>query len=57
MLLVADIKISSDTDHKNAEQLIKNFIKESIPVTHQPKIIRIVNEIETNSTGKVGLRR
>jgi|TARA_B110000858_G_C17798671_1_gene473936 acyl-CoA synthetase (AMP-forming)/AMP-acid ligase II len=57
MLLVADIKISSDTDHKSAEQLIKNFIKESIPVTHQPKIIRIVNEIETNSTGKVGLRR
>ncbi len=53
MLLVADVKLARGADPKTIPNELKEFVRHQLSATHEPKIINIVDDIATNSTGKV----
>ena len=56
MLLVADVKLASGVAPKTIQNELKEFVRSHLPATHEPKFINIVDDIATNSTGKVTQR-
>jgi acyl-CoA synthetase (AMP-forming)/AMP-acid ligase II len=52
-LLAADIKLSRGTDPAEARGEIDDFLKERLSSAQRPRVFRFVDEIVTNSTGKV----
>ena len=57
MLLAADVQLTAGSEPKNAQEELQVFIRSKLPKTHEPKIIHLVEDIKTNSTGKVEQRK
>ena len=56
MLLVADVKLASGVAPKTLQNELKEFVRNHLPATHEPKLINILDDIGTNSTEKVTQR-
>lgn len=52
-LLVADIKLYNDADPEKVRVELDVFLKERLSSAHRPRVLRFVDEIAINSTGKV----
>jgi acyl-CoA synthetase (AMP-forming)/AMP-acid ligase II len=57
MLLVADVEINSKYSKNNAKKTLLSFIERELPKSNQPKIIKIVDHIKVNSSGKINMRK
>ena len=54
MVLAADIQLMPDVDEKLANKSIKLFIKEKFRPKDQPRIIKMVDDIQISLSGKLG---
>ncbi|MCA8866734.1 MULTISPECIES: ANL family adenylate-forming protein [unclassified Halomonas] len=52
-LVVADIKLRDSLDESESRVDIENFITEKLAPYQRPKVIRFIDEIKTNLTGKM----
>lgn len=51
-LVVADVKLSPDADAATAKDSIDAFARDTLPAAQVPRVIRLVDDIQYNATGK-----
>ncbi|AML51902.1 hypothetical protein RC74_12065 [Falsihalocynthiibacter arcticus] len=52
-LVVADVKLLAGTDKESAKRDLEFFLKKKLSSAQRPRVLRFVDDIEVNQTGKV----